>query len=202
MASGVPRRRPRRFQAVNPATGERLHEAYPMSAWDDCDAALTAAARAADELRRTSPESIARFLTRFAERLEARQSAARRAGTPRDGAAEIAAAGRCRAATDDESAAPGGGCGAGRIVGASDDRHEESDPFVVRASGSGCGVRPEQLSLRLQWRRRWRFCGGDCRRKSGDCERTSAASRHLADAGRGSVRGGQGMRSARRQRCS
>ncbi len=42
-----------------------------MSSWDDCDAALTAAARAADELRRTSPESIARFLTRFAERLEA-----------------------------------------------------------------------------------------------------------------------------------
>ncbi len=59
------------FQAVNPATGERLHEAYPMSSWDDCDAALTAAAHAADELRRTSPESIARFLTRFAERLEA-----------------------------------------------------------------------------------------------------------------------------------
>jgi len=59
------------FQAVNPATGERLNESYPFSSWDDCDAALSAGARAAGELRRTSAESIARFLTRFADRLEA-----------------------------------------------------------------------------------------------------------------------------------
>jgi NADP-dependent aldehyde dehydrogenase len=58
------------FFAVNPATGERLPGEYPMSSWDDCDAALSAAAAAADELRRTPPESIARFLTRLAERLE------------------------------------------------------------------------------------------------------------------------------------
>ncbi len=59
------------FHAVNPATGERLPDSYPMSGWEDCDAALEAAARAADELRRTPPDSIARFLARFAERIEA-----------------------------------------------------------------------------------------------------------------------------------
>jgi NADP-dependent aldehyde dehydrogenase len=63
----------RTFYAVNPSTGERLQEIYPVSAWDDCDAALSAASRAADVLRRTAPESIARFLSRFAERIEARK---------------------------------------------------------------------------------------------------------------------------------
>ena len=36
------------YQAENPATGERLPEAYPVSRWSDCDAALTAAAAAAE----------------------------------------------------------------------------------------------------------------------------------------------------------
>jgi NADP-dependent aldehyde dehydrogenase len=63
------------FHAVNPATGERLQESYPLSTWDDCDAALTAAARAAADLRRTPPAAISRFLNRFAERIEARKAA-------------------------------------------------------------------------------------------------------------------------------
>jgi NADP-dependent aldehyde dehydrogenase len=62
------------FQAVNPATGEKLPGSYPVSSWEDCDAALEAAARAADRLRRTPPETIARFLTRYAERIEASAS--------------------------------------------------------------------------------------------------------------------------------
>ncbi len=59
---------------MNPATGDTLPGTYPMSAWDDCDAALEAASRAARELRRTPPEAIARFLTRFADRIEARKA--------------------------------------------------------------------------------------------------------------------------------
>ena len=35
------------FHAVNPATGEPLPGTYPMSGWEDCDAALSAAAEAA-----------------------------------------------------------------------------------------------------------------------------------------------------------
>jgi alpha-ketoglutaric semialdehyde dehydrogenase len=58
------------FQPVNPATGERLPDTYPVSGWEDCDAALSAAADAANELRRMPPDAIARFLTRFADRIE------------------------------------------------------------------------------------------------------------------------------------
>lgn len=62
------------FRAENPATGETLPDEFPLSAWADCDAALNAATRAADALRNTPSEKIAKFLTRFAERIEARQS--------------------------------------------------------------------------------------------------------------------------------
>ena len=60
------------FHAENPATGEPLPEEFPVSAWADCDAALTAAAKAAVELRSTPPEKIAGFLNRLAERIETR----------------------------------------------------------------------------------------------------------------------------------
>jgi NADP-dependent aldehyde dehydrogenase len=63
------------FQAVNPATEELLPGSYPVSGWEDCDAALSAAAEAAKELRRASPDAIAQFLTRFADRIEADKDA-------------------------------------------------------------------------------------------------------------------------------
>ena len=62
------------FHAENPATGETLPDEFPVSTWADCDAALAAAAEAAMILRTTSPEQIAKFLTRFAEGLEAHKS--------------------------------------------------------------------------------------------------------------------------------
>jgi NADP-dependent aldehyde dehydrogenase len=62
------------FHAENPATGERLPDEFPISAWADCDAALRAAAEAAAVLREAPPPQIAKFLTRFAERIEARKS--------------------------------------------------------------------------------------------------------------------------------
>jgi NADP-dependent aldehyde dehydrogenase len=60
----------RTFRAINPDSGEPLPDSYPMSAWDDCDAALSAAAEAAEDLRRTPPDRIARFLRAFADRLD------------------------------------------------------------------------------------------------------------------------------------
>jgi alpha-ketoglutaric semialdehyde dehydrogenase len=63
------------FHASNPATGEQLPDAYPFSGWDDCDAALSAAADAAIVLRRTPPEAIAQFLTQFADRIDAAKAA-------------------------------------------------------------------------------------------------------------------------------
>ena len=63
------------FHAVNPATGDPLPGTYPVSGWEDCDAALSAAAEAAIELRRMPPEAIAKFLTLFADRIEAGKAA-------------------------------------------------------------------------------------------------------------------------------
>src|ERR1035438_10567725 len=62
------------FHAENPATGERLPDEFPVSTWADCDDALSAAAEAASILRATPPEQIATFLTRFADRIEARKT--------------------------------------------------------------------------------------------------------------------------------
>jgi NADP-dependent aldehyde dehydrogenase len=62
------------FRATNPATGEAIEGDYPVSSWADCDEALRAAAEAAILVRAMQPERIAKFLTRFAERIEARAS--------------------------------------------------------------------------------------------------------------------------------
>jgi 2,5-dioxopentanoate dehydrogenase len=62
------------FHAENPATGVQLPEEFPTSAWTDCDAALNAAAETATVLRAATPEQIAKFLVRFAGRIEARKS--------------------------------------------------------------------------------------------------------------------------------
>jgi NADP-dependent aldehyde dehydrogenase len=62
------------FHADNPATGEPLADHYPISTWADCNAALEAAVLAASVLRTTPRDQIARFLSRFAERLEERKA--------------------------------------------------------------------------------------------------------------------------------
>jgi NADP-dependent aldehyde dehydrogenase len=62
------------FHAENPATGEKFSEAFPVSTWEDCDAALNAAVEAATILRGVPAEQLAKFLTRYAERIEARKT--------------------------------------------------------------------------------------------------------------------------------
>lgn len=59
------------FEAENPATGEKLGRAFPVSGWGDCDRALTAAVQAAHELERIAPEKIAAFLEAYAQELDA-----------------------------------------------------------------------------------------------------------------------------------
>jgi 2,5-dioxopentanoate dehydrogenase len=56
-------------RAINPATGQSLSHEYPVSGWEDCDAALDAATAAAAKLAIAGPEVVARFLERFAEHL-------------------------------------------------------------------------------------------------------------------------------------
>ena len=61
------------FQADNPATKEALPDEYPVSSWEDCDAALAAAAAAAVALRSYSGDQIASFLEAYAEQIENRK---------------------------------------------------------------------------------------------------------------------------------
>lgn len=60
------------FRAVNPATRETMADEYPLSPWGEVEQAILAAARAADEVRQLPGECFAKFLERFAERIEAR----------------------------------------------------------------------------------------------------------------------------------
>jgi 2,5-dioxopentanoate dehydrogenase len=59
------------FHAENPAKAEALPLAFPISRWSDCDAALTAATKAAAELRTITPAKIAAFLDAYAANIEA-----------------------------------------------------------------------------------------------------------------------------------
>src|SRR5436190_22639464 len=60
------------FRAENPATREPLDE-FPISTWDDCDEALTAAVEAFEQMRLLTSEKIAGFLEAFAARIEVRK---------------------------------------------------------------------------------------------------------------------------------
>jgi 2,5-dioxopentanoate dehydrogenase len=60
------------FQAENPASATLIPEQYPISSWEDVDAALQAATDAFEQLQTFPRESIARFLEVYADRIEAR----------------------------------------------------------------------------------------------------------------------------------
>ncbi|NNE35511.1 MAG: aldehyde dehydrogenase (NADP(+)) [Rhodothermales bacterium] len=62
------------FHAKNPRTRETLPDAYPVSSWADCDAALDAAQQAFAELRELPAEKTGAFLEAYADRIEARAS--------------------------------------------------------------------------------------------------------------------------------
>jgi NADP-dependent aldehyde dehydrogenase len=63
------------FQATNPATGEPLPGEYPVSPWSEIDEAISAAARASQVVRDWPGERFARFLERYAERIESQAAA-------------------------------------------------------------------------------------------------------------------------------
>jgi NADP-dependent aldehyde dehydrogenase len=58
------------FYAENPAKGEALPLAFPISRWSDCDAALGAATKAAAELRTIEAAKIGDFLEAYAANIE------------------------------------------------------------------------------------------------------------------------------------
>ena len=63
------------FQACDPQNRELLPDVYPVSQWEDCDEALTAATRAADQLRQLPGERFAQLLEALADKIEAKSEA-------------------------------------------------------------------------------------------------------------------------------
>jgi NADP-dependent aldehyde dehydrogenase len=59
------------FQATDPNTNKPRQTRFPVSTWADCDAALDAAVDAYTQLRKKSPDQIAAFLHRYADRIDA-----------------------------------------------------------------------------------------------------------------------------------
>ncbi|HVS70842.1 MAG TPA: aldehyde dehydrogenase family protein [Phycisphaerae bacterium] len=63
------------FTAFNPTTGQTLPQTFPISAWSDIDATLTAAHNAFHALHALPRQQIANFLTDYADRLDAAKDA-------------------------------------------------------------------------------------------------------------------------------
>jgi NADP-dependent aldehyde dehydrogenase len=59
------------FRAVDPASGEAIGPAFPRSGAQDVEAAVAAATAIADELAATPPATIAAFLERYADGIDA-----------------------------------------------------------------------------------------------------------------------------------
>jgi NADP-dependent aldehyde dehydrogenase len=60
------------FQAVNPATQERLPEVYPVSPWSEIEEAILAAKRAFAETSTWTGDRFVAFLERYADRIDAK----------------------------------------------------------------------------------------------------------------------------------
>ena len=58
------------FQAFNPTTGDRHPQFYPVSSWQDCDAALKAASHAFLQMKQLPRETFAVFLETYAGKIE------------------------------------------------------------------------------------------------------------------------------------
>lgn len=63
------------FHSTDPNHNSELPQAFPVSTWEDCEAALEAADKAAAELRRVPPAKIAEFLYLYADKIEAAKDA-------------------------------------------------------------------------------------------------------------------------------
>jgi NADP-dependent aldehyde dehydrogenase len=63
------------FQAVNPATTEKLADAFPISPLPEVETAVEAASLAAEQLQGANRELFATFLESYAANIEARSDA-------------------------------------------------------------------------------------------------------------------------------
>ena len=122
-------------------------------------------------------EAIAEFLTRFADRIEARQSrrsSNRRISRRRCPESPRLADVELPRTTDQLRQAADAALEGSWALPTIDTKNQHS--IVLRADRAGRRVRPEQFSVRVLRRRRRRFRGGDRRRQSGHRQGAPAAS--------------------------
>lgn len=60
------------FRAVNPQTRQPLSESYPISPWDEIERVVQSSAKASQAMRGWPGDRFARFLERYADRIDAR----------------------------------------------------------------------------------------------------------------------------------
>lgn len=60
------------FRSVNPQTRQPLPDAYPISPWDEIERVIQSAADTSNQMRGWPGERFARFLERYADRIDAR----------------------------------------------------------------------------------------------------------------------------------
>ncbi len=191
------------FKRDNPRTGEPLPDTFPVSTWDDCDAALQAAARAAEVLRELPGEQLGEFLECFAQRIEQRADDLVACAHAGDRPADRAATARCRTAADHAPAAAGGSGGARRILATGHDRRGRQHPLV----GSPRWDRWSCLARTIFRSRFGSVSGGDFAAAiaAGNPVIAKANSSHPATTQvvrRGSSGGRRADGAARRRRCS
>lgn len=58
------------FQAIDPSTGLKLEDEYPISSWEDMEIAIAAGKRAVADLRGISPNDLALFMEKYADTIE------------------------------------------------------------------------------------------------------------------------------------
>ena len=172
------------FHAENPAKGEPLPLAFPTSRWSDCDAALTAATKAAAELRTIDPAKIAAFLDAYASNIEASADSIVAAAAEETALPVNAAPQRRRTPPHHQPAPSGRSRSARRILAPRHPRPRKKYPLLLRPHRPCRRLRPQQLSLRLQRRQRRRLRRSHRRRQSRHRQSPSAPPQHHAPARR------------------
>ena len=143
------------FKASDPNKNELLPVEFPVSQWEDCDAALEAASQAARELRQLPAAKIADFLECYADRIEAAKDALVDAAfsetglgkSPRLADVELPR-------TSNQLRAAAEACRTGKL-GNAHLRHQDWNPIVLRGSGPNLHLRTQQFPLCIR-KRLWR----------------------------------------------
>ena len=129
----VARRRPtrRRFERPIPIAIEEIDIEFPVSSWEDCDAALDAAVDAAHELRHLPTSQIAEFFERYADRIDAAKDALVEVSLSRNRTGQEPSLGRRRIASHQQPVASRSCCLPKRELGVANDRHRGRNSILL-----------------------------------------------------------------------